>query len=72
MFRLFTIPPLDPNMSPVDVAALQDWFFKEVGTPEARVDTSRHPMMHTTPTVDYILLLSGEISLLLDEESRSR
>ncbi len=24
-------------------------------------------MMHTTPTVDYILLLSGEISLLLDQ-----
>ena len=67
MFRLFTIPPLDPNMSPADIAALQDWFFKEVGTPAARVDTSRHPMMHVTPTVDYILLLSGEISLVLDE-----
>jgi hypothetical protein len=67
MFRLFTIPPLDPNMSPSDIAALQDWFFKEVGTPEARVDTSRHPMMHVTPTVDYILLLYGEISLILDE-----
>jgi hypothetical protein len=67
MFRLFTIPPADPNMKPADLAALQDWFFKEVGTPDARVDTSRHPMMHVTPTVDYILLLSGEISLLLDE-----
>jgi hypothetical protein len=67
MFRLFTIPPLDPNMTPSEIAAMQDWFFKEVGTPDARVDTSRHPMMHATPTVDYILLLSGEISLLLDE-----
>ena len=67
MFRLFTIPPENPKMTPAEVAAVQDWFFKEVGDPEARVDTSRHPMMHTTPTVDYILLLSGEISLLLDE-----
>jgi hypothetical protein len=67
MFRLFTIPPDDPNMKPGDVAALQDWFFKEVGDPAARVDTSRHPMMHTTATIDYIVLLSGEISLLLDE-----
>jgi hypothetical protein len=67
MFRLFTIPPENPKMTPAEVAALQDWFFKEVGDPDARVDTSRHPMMHTTPTVDYILLLSGEISLLLDE-----
>jgi len=67
MFRLFTIPPHDPNMKPAEIAALQDWFFKEVGDPAARVDTSRHPLMHVTPTVDYILLLSGEISLVLDE-----
>jgi hypothetical protein len=67
MFRLFTIPPHDPNMKPADVAALQDWFFKEVGDPAARADTSRHPMVHTTATIDYIVLLSGEISLLLDE-----
>ncbi len=67
MFRLFTIPPADPKMTPAEIAAMQDWFFKEVGDPDARVDTSRHPMMHVTPTVDYILLLSGEISLLLDE-----
>jgi len=67
MFRLFTIPPHDPNMTPAQVAALQDWFFNEIGTADARVDTSRHPMMHMTPTVDYILLLSGEISLVLEE-----
>jgi len=66
-FRLFTIPPLDPNMTPEQIANLQDWFFNEVGYEHARVDTSRHPMMHVTPTVDYILLLSGEISLQLDE-----
>jgi hypothetical protein len=67
MFRLFTIPPENPKMTPAEVAAMQDWFFKQVGDPQARVDTSRHPMMHATATVDYILLLSGEISLLLDE-----
>jgi len=66
MFRLFTIPPLDPKMTPAQISSLQDWFFKEVGSPDARVDTSRHPMMHVTPTVDYILLLSGRISLVLD------
>jgi hypothetical protein len=66
MFRLFTIPPANPKMTPAEIAAMQDWFFKEVGDPNARVDTSRHPMMHATATVDYILLLSGEISLVLD------
>jgi hypothetical protein len=67
MFRLFTIPPDDPNMKPADVAALQDRFFNQAGDPAMRVDTSRHPMMHTTATIDYIVLLSGEISLLLDK-----
>lgn len=67
MFRFFTIPPADPNMAPADLAKLQDWFFNEVGDPGARGDTSRHPMMHKTPTVDYVVLLSGEISLVLDE-----
>jgi mannose-6-phosphate isomerase-like protein (cupin superfamily) len=67
MFRLFTIPPLDPNTTAADIAKMQDWFFAEVGDPDARGDTSRHPMMHKTPTVDYIVLLSGEISLVLDE-----
>src|ERR1700722_9102490 len=67
MFRLFTIPPEDPSKSAADIAALQDWFFNEVGDPAARADTSRHPMMHVTATIDYIVLLSGEISLLLDE-----
>ena len=67
MFRLFTIPPADPGMTPDQVAKMQDWFFAQVGSPDARADTSRHPLMHVTPTVDYILLLSGKISLVLDE-----
>jgi hypothetical protein len=67
MFRLFKIPAADPNMTSAQIAAMQDWFFNEIGVPEMRVDTSRHPMMHVTPTVDYIVLLSGEISLMLEE-----
>lgn len=67
MFRLFTIPPADPNMKPADIAAVQDMLFAAIGIQEARVDTSRHPMMHVTPTADYIVLLSGEISLQLDD-----
>src|ERR1700678_3763971 len=63
MFRLFSIPPAGPDLTPEAVADLQDMFFRDVGSPAARVDTSRHPLMHTTPTVDYILLLSGRISL---------
>ena len=71
MFRLFTIPPDDPNMKPADVAALQDWFFKEVGDPAARADTSRHPMMHTTATIDYIVLCLAKFRSCSMRASRS-
>jgi mannose-6-phosphate isomerase-like protein (cupin superfamily) len=30
-------------------------------------DTSRHPGMHKTRTIDYVVLLSGEVTLLLDK-----
>jgi hypothetical protein len=66
MFRLFSIPAANPEMTPQDLEKLQEWFFNEVGFAGARVDTTRHPLMHTTPTLDYVILLSGEISLLLD------
>ena len=32
-----------------------------------RPDTSRHPSMHRTRTVDYIVLLRGQVTMLLDE-----
>ena len=66
-FRLFTIPAADPAVTPEQIKDMADGFFKFIGWPGARRDTSRHPFMHVTPTVDYILLLSGEISLVLDE-----
>jgi hypothetical protein len=66
-FRLFTIPAADTSVKPEKVKAMADGFFKHVGWSGARRGTRRHPFMHVTPTVDYILLLSGEISLLLDE-----
>lgn len=66
IFRLFRIPP----SGSLDRAALEriaEGFFAEIGDPSCKIDTTRHPMMHATPTVDYILLLSGEAALLLDE-----
>jgi hypothetical protein len=67
VFRIFRLPPADPEMTPAQLSAVAEGFFAGVGSPDAKVDTSRHPLMHTTPTTDYIVLLSGEVSLLLDE-----
>src|SRR3989442_10063302 len=41
--------------------------FPGIGAAHTRVDTSRSPVMHQTKTVDYIILLSGEVTMLLDE-----
>ena len=39
-----------------------------MGAAHERVDTSRHPAMHKTKTIDYIILLKGDVTLLLDED----
>ncbi len=40
--------------------------FAAMGAAHARVDTARHPAMHKTATVDYIILISGRVTMLLD------
>jgi len=67
LFRLFTIPPEDPSVTPEQAKAKTDDFFGHIRWPEARREPRRQPLMHVTPTVDCILLLSGEISWPLDE-----
>lgn len=53
--------------------ALERHFAEAFATAQAthaRVDTSRHPAMHKTTSLDYGIVLSGRITLLLDEEER--
>jgi len=69
-FRLFAIAPEDPSMSDEDKEARIAERFAAMGAAHERVDTSRHAAMHLTRTVDYIILLSGEVTLLLDEDER--
>jgi hypothetical protein len=67
IFRFFEIPPEDPSLSAeqADRAAAQA--FAAAGAGHCRVDTRRHPMMHTTLTIDYVVVLKGRVTLLLDE-----
>jgi quercetin dioxygenase-like cupin family protein len=41
-----------------------------MGAAHERPDTSRHAAMHKTATIDYVVLLSGKVTLLLDEDER--
>lgn len=67
--RVLDIPPDDPsfeNMSPDARKA----HFAEIGAAGAVVDTGeevRHAHMHKTETVDYGIVLEGEIVLIMDE-----
>ena len=42
--------------------------FEKIGAAHHRVDTTKHPAMHKTETIDYIILLEGDVTLILDEE----
>ena len=67
-FRYFQINPT-PEGVPADlIEAATAVAFEKMGAAHHRVDTTRHPAMHKTKTIDYIILLKGDVTLLLDEE----
>ena len=67
-FRYFAIPPQDPTIPWEELERRTAERFAAMGAAQERPDTTRHPGMHRTPTIDYIILLSGEVTLLLDED----
>ena len=42
--------------------------FNKIQASHCRVDVSRHPAMHKTDSIDYIILLKGDVTLILDED----
>lgn len=67
IFRFFEIAPTAPGLSAGELRAHARSQFEAAGAAQCQVDTSRHPMMHLTSTIDYVVLLRGEVALLLDE-----
>lgn len=65
--RWFTVPVEDNSASPEVREAKAAFGFAACGASHARVDTSRHPMMHKTETLDVIVLVKGSVDLLLDD-----
>ena len=67
--RVLDIPPDDPelaNRTPEEARA----HFEEIGAGDASSHTgegSRHAHMHRTETVDYGIVLEGELVLIMDE-----
>ncbi len=67
IFRYAVIPPEDPKVTREERERTMARMFEQMGAAHCRPDTSRHPGMHKTRTVDYVILLSGEVTLLLDK-----
>jgi mannose-6-phosphate isomerase-like protein (cupin superfamily) len=67
-FRYFQINPLPDGVPEEMMQEIAADAFKKIGAAHHRVDTSKHPAMHKTETIDYIILLKGDVALILDEE----
>jgi mannose-6-phosphate isomerase-like protein (cupin superfamily) len=72
VFRFFEIAP-ESQSAHLSLEERQragrEWF-SAMGGGHLQPDTTRHETMHKSPTTDYIVLLSGQITLLLDTEER--
>lgn len=65
VLRINHIPPEGGTLTSDDIAAE----FARMGNSSASTHavSGRHPMMHRTETLDYAIILSGEIYLVLDK-----
>lgn len=65
--RWFTVPAENRNKTAQEREAEAAFAFAACGASHARVDTTRHPMMHKTDTLDAIIVVKGSVDLLLDD-----
>ena len=67
-FRYFQINPTPVGVPMEIMQEIAADAFEKIGAAHHRIDTSKHPAMHKTDTIDYIILLEGDVTLILDEE----
>lgn len=68
--RWFVISPAPEGAPPEMIKKLVRERFADFGADHELTDQDRHPAMHKTETLDIICLISGEASLILDNEER--
>lgn len=73
LFRYFEIPPESEfaHLSEAEKRKTAAEWFAAMNGAHLQPDTPKHPAMHQSSTTDYIILLSGEITLVLDKEERT-
>ena len=63
--RILDIPPDDGSVAALPREAVRA-LFEAIGAGHALADDPPHPLMHRTETVDYGIVLEGELVLILD------
>jgi hypothetical protein len=63
VFRLFQVAPASQPYDPASAAAA----FAAMRASDVRSDTSLHPGMHLSHTIDYVIVLRGRLKLLLEK-----
>ena len=66
--RWFAVGPSPEGAEPEMIAELTRQAFIAMGAGDHQHDTSKHPAMHTTHTLDAIILLEGRVKMILDHE----
>jgi hypothetical protein len=72
-FRFFRVPP-ESQFAHLEDAVRREGaarYYAKVGAAGAHVPDGRHPGFHRTESVDFIVLLEGEVTLMLDEDERT-
>jgi mannose-6-phosphate isomerase-like protein (cupin superfamily) len=69
VFRFFRVDPEDPEVDAEELERRAVNGFASIGAAHCRPDTRRHAYMHETRTVDYVIVLEGQVTLLLDDDA---
>lgn len=64
-FQIVVVPPQRPDLSDEDLEA---YYARTFNGSVLRGDTARHPGMHRTSTIDYVVVLEGELTLILGHD----
>lgn len=64
--RILDIPPDDGSVAALPRAAVRA-LFEAIGAGHALAENPPHPLMHRTETIDYGIVLEGELVLILDD-----
>ena len=65
VFRIVDFAPFSPQSAPVD----HEQILRSMGIDPATQGYARHANTHRTKTIDYAIILEGEIDMLLDDSA---